>query len=405
MRTCVGAGRSMSVNATPVATWDAVIGQDAAVAALRSAVAEDALPHAILLVGQRHVGQDALARALTAALVCPAPTSPGLPCDACDVCGWIARGVHPALETFEREGAAHLVEDVRGTWIPSAMRALPDAPRRVLRIVEADRMNEAAQNAFLKVLEEPPPSVVWVLEVEDDTRLLDTVVSRCRRLDLAPWGPEELGAHARTLGVAEPEVAALVRAAMGSPQRVADLADADVAAARVRHLGLVAELTEAGPGIVVPLAKELVVWAKGRSEPLAAANAAELERLEEAFGVENGRGWPPGVKQRITKRFERAERAEQQRALGILLDDLGSWLRDLVAVGAGAEDGPLVNGDRIDALRRDALVVDAAMALDALDRVGRCRTALARNGAPELHIERLLMAIAVAIYAKRARAA
>lgn len=395
----------MSPAATPAATWDAVLGQDAAVAALRAAVVEGALPHALLLVGQRHVGQDALVRALTAALVCPTPSAPGLPCGACDVCGWIARGVHPALETFEREGAAHLVEDVRGTWIPSAMRALPDAPRRVLRIVEADRMNEAAQNAFLKVLEEPPPSVVWVLEVEDEARLLDTVVSRCRRLDLAPWGPDELGAHARALGVGQDRVDAVVRAAMGSPQRVADLADADIAASRERHLGLVAHLTEVGPGVVVPLAKELVAWAKGRSEPLAAANAAELERLEEAFGVENGRGWPPGVKQRLTKRFERAERAEQQRALGILLDDLGSWCRDLVAVAAGAGADALVNVDHVEALRRDALVVDAAMALGWLDGVVRCRAALARNGAPELHLERLLMAIAVTIYAKRLRAA
>jgi DNA polymerase-3 subunit delta' len=399
------AGTTARTDAGAASGWDAVIGQDAVVAALRAAVADDALPHAILLVGARHVGQDALARALTASIVCGAPPARGMPCGGCEACGRVARGVHPALEAFEREGAAHLVEDVRGTWIPSAMRALPDASRRVLRVIEADRMNEAAQNAFLKVLEEPPASVVWVLEAEDEARLLDTVVSRCRRLDLAPWGPEELGAHARSLGIAEARIAAVVRAAMGSPQRVTDLADADVAAARERHLGLVDELVAAGPGVVVPLAKELVAWAKGRSAPLAERNAAELERLEEAFGVENGRGWPPGVKQRITKRFERAERAEQQRSLGILLDDLASWLRDLVAVTAGAPADALVNAEHVGALRRDALAVDVPMVLGWMEGVSRCRAALARNGAPELHLERLLMAIAVGLYARRVRAA
>ena len=111
------------------------------------------------------------------------------------------------------------------------------------------------------------------------------------------------------------------------------------------------------------------------------------------------------MKQRITKRFERAERAEQQRALGILLDDLASWLRDLVAVGAGAAAEALVNAEHADALRRDAALLDPAAALAGLDAVVRCRAGLARNGAPELHVERLLMALAVPIYARRMHAA
>jgi hypothetical protein len=58
--------------------------------------------------------------------------------------------------TFEPDGAAHRVEDVRGAWTEAAMRTTPEARRKVLRIVAADRMNVAAQNAFLKLLEEPP---------------------------------------------------------------------------------------------------------------------------------------------------------------------------------------------------------------------------------------------------------
>jgi DNA polymerase III subunit delta' len=383
--------------------WAAVLGQPAAVTALRTAAAADEVPHALLLVGPRLVGQDALVAAFACALDCPGPAAPGVGCGTCDTCGRILRGVHPAVLTFEREGAQHLVEDVREAWIPAASRTTPDAPRKVLRIAEADRMNEAAQNAFLKVLEEPPPSVVWVLDVEDDARLLDTVLSRCRRVDLAPWGPTELEAQARRLGVPESDVAVVARAAMGSPQRVLDLADADVRAARGRHLDLVDRLAVEGPGAVVGVAKESVAWAKGRSEPLKEANARELERLEEAFGVEGPRGWPPGVKQRITKRFERLERAEQQRALGILLDDLATYLRDLVAVGSGADRGALVNIDRVQDLARDHERVPVDDALAGLGAVERCRRALARNGAPELHVERLLLALAVPMYARRVR--
>lgn len=383
--------------------WAAVLGQPAAVEALRIAAAAGEVPHALLLVGPRHVGQGALVAALACALDCPTPTAPGVGCGTCGTCVRVLRGTHPAALTFEREGAQHLVEDVRESWIPTALTTAPDAPRKVLRIAEADRMNEAAQNAFLKVLEEPPASVVWVLDVEDDTRLLDTVVSRCRRIDLAPWGPEELAAQARGLGVPEADVPTVARAAMGSPQRVVDLADPEVRAARGRHLALVDRLATDGPGAVVGIAKELTTWAKGRSEPLKEAHAQELERLEEAFGVEGPRGWPPGVKQRITKRFERLERAEQQRALGMVLDDLAAYLRDLVAVGAGADPSSLVNADRAGDLARDAARVPVADAIAGLSAVGRCRRALARNGAPELHVERLLLALAVPIYARRVR--
>jgi len=389
----------------PDVSWEAVIGQPGAVAALRAAVGADEVGHAWLVVGQRDVGQDPLITAFAAALNCPTPPAPGLACGTCGTCRRIGRGVHPAVQSFEPDGASHLVEDVRASWMPAAMTSLPDARRKVLRIASADRMNEAAQNAFLKVLEEPPASVVWVLEVEDESRLLETVVSRCRRLDLAPWGPADLEAHAARVGVAPDGLAAIARASMGSPQRVTDLADPDVAAARRRHLGLIDELTRLGPGAVVPIAKELAAWAKSRNEPQRLANERELERLEEAFGVEGARGWPPGVKQRITKRFERSERSEQQRALSILLDDVASYLRDLVALGAGGDAASLVNIDHVDALTRDVARMPPTDALLALEAVGRCRAALARNGAVELHLERLLMAVAVPLYARRMRAA
>jgi DNA polymerase III subunit delta' len=113
-------------------------------------------------------------------LNCPTPVAVDVACGACPTCERIARGAHPAVSDLEPEGAFHVVDSVRGDWIPTAMRSLTEGRRRVMRVVSADRMNEAAQNAFLKILEEPPPSVVWILDIEDETALLDTVMSRCR---------------------------------------------------------------------------------------------------------------------------------------------------------------------------------------------------------------------------------
>ena len=181
--------------------WSGVLGQPAAVRAVRRALDRDELAHAWLVVGPPAVGQQELVRALAAALNCPQPVAPDLGCAECTTCRRTAQGRHTALLELEPKGAGYLVDDVRSEWIPAAMHSLTEGRRKVLRVRRADRMNEAAQNAFLKVLEEPPASVVWVLEVEDEGALLDTVVSRCRRLDLVPWGLEPLRSRAADLGI------------------------------------------------------------------------------------------------------------------------------------------------------------------------------------------------------------
>jgi DNA polymerase-3 subunit delta' len=382
--------------------WDQVLGQPAAVAAVRGALARDEVAHAWLFVGPREVGQVELSRALGAALNCPEAPSNDAGCGRCSTCTRVLRGTHPAVADLEPEGAGHVVADVREAWIPSAMRSLTEGRRRVLRIVAADRMNEAAQNAFLKVLEEPPPSVVWVLDVEDEGALLDTVVSRCRRLDLVPWGPDAMRDLAARLEVPVAQREALSRAALGSPQRLRALADPEVAVARERHLAIIDRLATSGPGVVVPLAKELTAWAKGRAAAVKAANAEELAELEAAFGVDGGRGWPPGIKARVTRRFERAERQAQRQALGLLLDDVASYLRDLIAVSSGSGPQHLVNVDVEAELRRDAERLPLADAVRSLAAVAACRDALDRNGSPELQVERMLFQVALPIYAAAA---
>jgi DNA polymerase III subunit delta' len=381
-----------------VTRWDDVLGQPAAVTAFRTALRADEVAHAWLLVGPREVGQVELTRALAAALNCPEATASDEGCGRCSTCDRIGRGAHPAVADLEPQGASHLVDDVREEWMPLATRTLTEGRRRVLRIVAADRANEAAQNAFLKVLEEPPPSVVWVLDVEDEGALLDTVVSRCRRLDLVPWGPDAMRTLADRLGVPTEQREALSRAALGSPGRLRDLADPDVAKARWDHLALLDRLATGGPGQVVPAAKERVAWARSRIAPVKERHQEELARLEEAFGVEGNRGWPPGVKQRLTRRFERLERQEQRRALDLLLDDLSSYLRDLLAAQSGASADTLVNVDHEAAIRRDAERLPPAAVVGGLQAVARCREALDRNGNPDLQLERLLLAIALPLY-------
>jgi DNA polymerase III subunit delta' len=402
----------------------AVGGARAAARVLHDAVSSERLSHAWLLVGPDGVGQRELSIALAASANCVIDDAPSRPCGICDACLRTLRDVHPALVTFEPDGAAHRVEDVRGAWTEAAMRTTPEARRKVLRVVAVDRMNVAAQNAFLKLLEEPPASVVWVLEAEDPGRLLETILSRVRRLDLPPWSAEDVRTWlAALLGGGAgggPEDAVRIESAVCAarssgdwlrgmrrdlasvgPREAREVLDT-VLRLRGEHLAIVDRLAQGGPGVVVPTSKRLVGIAKERREALADRHAAELAGLEEAYGVEGTRGWPPGVKTRIEKRFERIARAEEQRTLRLMLDDLAGYLRDLIAVVSGAGVEALVNADVRDALQRDARLLHPVDLLAAIEAVGRCRAALDRNGAPELHVERLLLAIATSLYVRSA---
>lgn len=380
--------------------------QPAAVRALRRALTADEVSHAWLVVGPPSVGQEDLARALTMALNCEELVAPDQPCGTCDRCARIGRGTHELLEEREPTGAAYVVDDVRDGWIRPASRSITDGRRRVMRIAGADRMNDAAQNAFLKVLEEPPPSVVWLLEVEDESALLDTVVSRCRRLTVVPWGLASLRSYAEELGVPPDRIEAVARVSLGSPERVAALAAEGMLEARDEHLALLDRLATGGPGQVVPTAKELTRWAKGRVEPLKQRHAEELARYEEDLGVDaRGQGWPPGLKRQLQRRHERLERGEQRRALDLLLDHLATYLRDLLVVQSGGSGEAVINIDHTGELTRDADRLPARVVVDTLAAVQRCRDALDRNGNPDLQLERLFLALALPLYAQAASAA
>jgi len=379
--------------------WDTVAGQSHVVALLRQAVIDDTVTHAFVLIGDAGLGQRELTRALTAALNCPRAAD-GTGCGACDVCLRIARGVHPAVIEIEPDGANHVVADVREVWIPAASVTMSEGRRRVIRIIDADTMNVAAQNALLKLLEEPPPSVVWVLDVAHASTLLDTVLSRCHALRLRALDVAALREVAARSGVAAADQDLLVGLSGGSPERLEELADPELFALRSQATTLLTRLKVEGPVAAFRQAKEVVAAAKQAVTRVKDENANEREALEEAYGVEGRNGFPPGVLTRLNRTHDRRERAAQRHAVLFFLGQLHVYLRDVALVQAGADDAMLLNRDCVSALHADAVVLDAAAVRDAVDALMRCEHALHANGAPEVHLERLFLVLALLVYGK-----
>ncbi|HEY2887433.1 MAG TPA: DNA polymerase III subunit [Candidatus Limnocylindrales bacterium] len=192
-----------------------------------AAIVEGAASHAVLIVGPPSVGKMTLADDLAAGLLCLTPNPADRPCRACRGCRLVAGGNHPDLHQLGPEGPGGqvLIGDAArpaGRGVRNLVAELAYLPveggHRVAIVEHAERMNEDAQNALLKTLEEPPPRTTIILCADEEDRLLPTVRSRCVRLRIAPLGVRAIEELLVERTVAEaPAAARLARIAAGRP--------------------------------------------------------------------------------------------------------------------------------------------------------------------------------------------
>ena len=373
-------------------------GQPAALEAVRAMVMGTP-PHAVLLSGPLGVGKTTLALDLAAGLLCTNADPAARPCRECRACRMVEHDNHPDLHWLRPEGPGGQIviggSDARYRGVRDLIADLALLPveggARVAILERADRMNEDAQSALLKTLEEPPAGVTIVLCANDEEQLLPTVRSRCARLRLGPVGSraveEILAEHGRADA---PTAARLGRLAGGRPGlAIAYARVPEAASVRVELAHVLLDLVDARPSSRLEALRSLV--------PRASELGALLERGGQSVDgdatvPEPAVDAPSGTSETLAAEdgARRVPAAERRRAAAVLIAVWVDVARDLALVAAGERaalrDPSLL--EEYEAIARDVPVRDIAA---FIERLGRGGELLEVNVAPELLLDSLVL--------------
>jgi DNA polymerase-3 subunit delta' len=168
-----------------------ILGQEKAITILLNALRHTRLAHAYLLVGPEGVGKRLTALNLVKAMNCQSFPETGDACEVCPGCVKVNSGNHADVIYLEPEGDAIKIDQIRDMQKRLHFRPL-EGGRRACILDSADRMNDAASNALLKTLEEPPQDTHLFLITSRPHRLLPTILSRCQWVKFRPLSTGEL---------------------------------------------------------------------------------------------------------------------------------------------------------------------------------------------------------------------
>jgi DNA polymerase-3 subunit delta' len=367
--------------------WERLVGQEVGVAALREALASRSPGHAWLFAGPEGVGRRPAAFAFAAALNCDVDPSG---CGACSSCQKVLRGAHPDVHLIVPEGQQILVDQIRGSAtergvIPEASRSPLEGRTKVFVIEDAAQLNPHAANALLKVLEEPPDDVTFLLVTADPDSLPETVISRCRRIDFVPLGPQAIRAvlvDHHGLPQDRAEWAARLGGNLARALRLAY--DPDAAARRAAHAALPAVLAAGEPPEAIRAAEDIRREAEAAGAALRDDHERELEELADIMGEGRGTG---ATRKRVQDRQKREAKRAELDAYLFALDDLASAYRDKLVASVAGDDSLVIDPDA-NALRRPS---DPAATLRAIEAIERTRLAIERNAQPKIQIEALFL--------------
>jgi DNA polymerase-3 subunit delta' len=362
------------------------------------------MTHAWLITGPPGSGRSIAALCFAAALQCTSEGTPG--CGECRACTTTMAGTHADVRRIVPEGLSIGVAEMREI-VQIATRRPGTGRWQVVVIEDADRLGERAANALLKVVEEPPPSTVFLLCAPsvDPEDISITLRSRCRHVALMTPSNDAI---ARVLmdtdGLSEADATWAASVSGGHVGRARRLAiDGEARRRRERALGLARDA--ATPSRAYASAEELVVTAEDEAKALTGErNEVETEELRTALGAGGtGKGAAGALRGSAgaLKDLEKRQKSRQTRASRDALDraliDLATYFRDALVVSAGAGTIQANHPDMAEKVGAMAAHVPADRLLRCIEAVLECREALAVNVKPRFAVDAMVATVGQAL--------
>lgn len=243
--------------------WNDIIGHSRQIATLRKALDGERIPNAWLFAGMRGIGKRLVAQTVAASICCDGRgQSPSaiVPCGSCNGCRKVISGLHPDVFVVEPEKQTVRIDQIRELTQKVQFHPL-EARAKIAIIDHADAMTEAASNALLKVLEEPPPATHFILVTSSSHRLLSTIRSRCQRVAFLPLPVEGVAAFLQKRENVQPGDAARI-----------------------------AKLSQGSLGLALELSPEFVDEVLGRFEAIASkGSAADIISTSESWAADTAK--------------------------------------------------------------------------------------------------------------------
>jgi DNA polymerase-3 subunit delta' len=287
------------------------------------------IAHAYLLVGE---GADDVAHQFIAKLYCDDL------CGQCSQCVKLGHGTHPDVKWIERDGKRIKIDQIRALQLDARYPPL-EATKKIYVVQDIEDFSFQAANALLKILEDPPKFVVFLL-TSTSVRVLPTILSRCQVLRLNPGSLEEQEEALRTRGLSDEEIeyaANIIRGLAHRFDRLISILENDHGLLDSRDK-VQAEIAEKSHLELLESYEESEDIIGEREVGLALLGSINYMKVYEIFEIAQVMSkWPEEKNERF-------------------LEEALRWYRDLLLVQEGNENGAdgrlmVLNGDRLDALR------------------------------------------------------
>ncbi len=372
--------------------WDQVVGHTAAKLSLQKAVEQGHVNHAYIFTGPPAVGKFMVARAFAAAILC---TEDG--CGKCNVCRRVLEDKHPDVTVIKPAGKNIPVDTIRAVRM-DAFRRPAEADRRVFIIKNAERMWEEGASTLLKVLEEPPGDVVFMLVTDNAAAVLPTIRSRCQEIRFGNVPTAQLQEYLVERKGIDPARADLIaRLTGGVLGRALDWCDEPWRLTRRDDVVRTARaLRRADLNRVLEMAIELFREVRAPVEELAATYQERKRELADG-------SLDDAVVRRLGKELDeelkREQIKEELRGVMEVLATLSWWYRDILIYKEGGDAGLLVNRDLEQDIAEEASALPVQKLLRCIDLIGESMKAAEQNVPPQLNIESTLLGLQEALYA------